>query len=105
MWAPLIATGVSPYFHSANAKADYAVGVALFSGGIVNGFIQQFPDNTVKQLARLGSSGVMSDQDVIPNNSQVPFIASVSRDSICPPGATEASLCGSTNWWGTHVFL
>jgi hypothetical protein len=103
VWATMLASAASPYFHRANARANYAAGVALFSGAFVNGFIQQFPDNTVKQLARLGSSEIMSDQDVIPNNSQVPFIAFLSKESVCPPGAKNAALCGAANHWKRNV--
>jgi hypothetical protein len=104
VWAALIAAGVNPYFHGANAKANYSAGVALFSSAVVNGFLQQFPDNTVKQLARLGSSDVMSDQNIIPNNSQVPYIAFVSRDSVCPPGASNPKVCGSVKHYVKQVF-
>jgi IPT/TIG domain len=104
VWAALIAAGANPYFHSANAKANYSAGVALFSSAVVNGFLQQFPDNTVKQLARLGSSDVMSDQNIIPNNSQVPYIAFVSRDSVCPPGRSNPKACGSVKHYVKQVF-
>jgi hypothetical protein len=100
IWAALIGAGVSPYFHSANAKANFAIGLALFSGPFIAGFSQQFPDNTVKQLARLGASDVMSNQNVIPNNTQLSFVAFVGRDTLCPPGDTkEATLCGSSKHW------
>lgn len=94
VWAALIGAGANPYFHSANAKANYSAGLALFSGPLVNGFLQQFPDNTVKQLARLNNSDVMGDQSVIPNNSQVPFIAFVTRDSVCHR-IKNPDICGS----------
>ncbi len=94
VWAALIGAGANPYFHSANAKANYSAGLALFSGPLVNGFLQQFPDNTVKQLARLNSSDVMGDQNIIPNNSQVPFIAFVTRDSVCHQ-VRDSNICGS----------
>lgn len=104
VWAALLGAAASPYFHSANAKANYAVGLALFSGAGINGFLQQFPDNTVKQLARLNASGVMTDQNVIPNNSQLPFIAFVSRDSVCAPGTKNPALCGTSNHFKHSTF-
>jgi hypothetical protein len=104
VWAALLGAAASPYFHSANAKANYAVGLALFSGAAVNGYLQQFPDNTVKQLARLNASGMMTDQNVIPNNSQVPFIAFVSRDSVCVPGSKNIALCGTSHHYKRNTF-
>jgi hypothetical protein len=103
VWAALLGTGISPYFHAANSKANYAAGVALFSGPLLNGFVQQFPDNTVKQLARLNASTVMTDQNVIANNSQAPFIAFLSRDDLCTPGSSNVSICGSKTWYGKHT--
>lgn len=104
IWAALIGAGVSPYFHNANAKANYAFGLALFSGPLVAGFSQQFPDNTVKQLARLGASDVMSDQNIIPNNAQLSFVAFVGRDTLCPPGGSNVALCGSTGRYWKSTF-
>lgn len=103
VWAALLGTGISPYFHAANSKANYAAGVALFSGPLLNGFVQQFPDNTVRQLARLNASSVMTDQNVIANNSQAPFIAFLSRDDLCRPGSSNVSVCGSKTWYGKHT--
>jgi hypothetical protein len=98
VWAALIGAGVTPYFHSANARANFATGVALFAGPALAGFSQQFPDNTVKQLARLGASDVMNNQNVVPNNTQLSFVAFVGRDTVCPPGNTSntTELCGSS---------
>jgi hypothetical protein len=104
VWAALIGSAASPYFHTANARANYAVGLALFSGAAVNGFLQQFPDNTVKQLARLNGTNMIDDQNVIPNNSQVPYIAFVSRDSVCPPGRKNPALCGDSGLFKHTTF-
>jgi hypothetical protein len=104
VWAALIGAGVSPYFHNANAKANYAFGLALFSGPLVTGFSQQFPDNTVKQLARLGASDVMSNQNIIPNNTQLSFVAFVGRDTLCPPGSSNVALCGASRHWKSTFY-
>jgi hypothetical protein len=98
IWAAIVGAGVTPYFHNANARANYATGLALFAGPLLSGFSQQFPDNTVRQLARLGASDVMGNQNVIPNNTQLSFVAFVARDTVCPPGDTSnvTALCGSS---------
>jgi hypothetical protein len=81
----LLAAGASPFFHSANPKANFAAVAALIGGPLLGSFSQEFPDNTVKQLARLGASDVMTDQNIIPNNSEASFVAFVGRETLCPP--------------------
>lgn len=105
--ASLLAAGASPFFHEANPKANFAAVAALIGGPLLGSFSQEFPDNTVKQLARLGASDVMTNQNIIPNNSQASFVAFVGRETLCPPkgarwprpaGFTAAELkgvCGS----------
>jgi hypothetical protein len=101
--ASLLAAGASPFFHSANPKANFAAVAALIGGPLLGSFSQEFPDNTVKQLARLGASDVMTDQNIIPNNSEASFVAFVERDSVCPPGNSgsddDKAVCGT---WTKH---
>jgi hypothetical protein len=105
IWAAILGAGISPYFHSANAKANYTAGLALLSGPVLAGFSQQFPDNTVKQLSRLGASDVMTNQNIIPNNTQLSFVAFVGRDTICPPSCVRAvALCGQSEHFHHNIF-
>jgi hypothetical protein len=97
--ASLLAAGASPFFHNANPKANFAAVVALIGGPLLGSFSQEFPDNTVKQLARLGASDVMTNQNIIPNNSQASFVAFVGRETVCPTqnsgSGNDKAVCGT----------
>jgi hypothetical protein len=104
----LLVVGASPFFHGANPKANFAAVAAILGGPLLAGFSQEFPDNTVKQLARLGASDVMTNQNIIPNNSQSSFVAFVGRETLCAPGKptppANKAVCSSGSFLNSTPF-
>lgn len=65
-----ILTGIGPFFHNINHKANYEQGINIFSNPFEKGLELIFPDTIVGQLARLDDQ-VLRDGLVVPNNTQV----------------------------------
>lgn len=79
--AGLLMVGGTPFFHAANAKANYATASSIVSGPLQQAFNLIFPDPIISQLKNLDDQ-TFRDNMVIPNNSQIQTVVFVEKQNV-----------------------
>jgi len=79
--AGLLMAGGTPFFHHANAKANYATATSIVSGPLQQAYNILVPDPIIAQLKSLDDQA-FRDNMVIPNNSQIQTVVFVEKQNL-----------------------
>jgi hypothetical protein len=98
-----VMTGLIPFYHQANPKANFTTFANLVNGAFQSGLSTVVPDQTIRQLARLGDQG-LQNSIIINNNHSIAFTVFVPKQvfeilEVAPPtGAKKRPKYGMPPW-------
>lgn len=76
-----VLTGITPFFHAVNHRANFSEGVNILSNPFEKGFEMVFPDKTIRNLERLDDQ-ILRDGLIINNNLQVKTKVFMPKDMV-----------------------